>query len=446
MTSALFVLVTVLTGVWLISWLLQEDSQALRRQSSSSWEAPAQSSTGEVQQSQADELPRRRARRTKRHLTSAAGVTSDCQLNGVPRAGAIGVECKCDSGWTGPECGTLQLLPVDPLRVGLRARGMSSWGGSVAWDEEHLEFVMFVSIFMGGCGLNSWTRNSAIARASSRTADGPYTLQEIVKPHFAHSPQVVRGGAGWLLYHIGAGSNRSAEEVRGCIDGCTPRHTKWSDGLNLKVPIGVLEAPSARGPWRSHVIATCEDVPGCSAHGNDANPAPAHMAVEATAARGVQMLWRTINRSSAGESYIALAHAPSWEGPYAWDRRNLFPDYAHIHIEDAFLWRNGRGYHGLVHADVERTEGPGIAGVHAWSRDGIHWSLSRTNAFGRMVRVRGRAPWRLERRERPKLLFDESGRPTHLITSVQRRSKLCEKKSCEACDRTFTLVQPVGVV
>ena len=138
-----------------------------------------------------------------------------CQLNGV--FSNIRGKCICDSGWGGASCGTLQLQPVDPLKQGLRARGVSSWGGSVAWDEMHNEYVMFVSVFTAGCGLNSWTRNSAIARASSATAEGPYTLQEIVKPHFAHSPQVVRNAktGKWLLYHIGAGSNRSAEEVQG---------------------------------------------------------------------------------------------------------------------------------------------------------------------------------------------------------------------------------------
>ena len=61
------------------------------------------------------------------------------------------------------------------------------------------------------------------------------------------------------------------------------------------------------------------------------------------AERGVTLLWRSINRSSTGQSYIARAHAPAWDGKYTWDRTNLFPEHSHIHMEDAFLWRNGRG-------------------------------------------------------------------------------------------------------
>jgi hypothetical protein len=399
-----------------------------------------------------------RGEKVRRQVSPPPPKLESCQLNGV--LSSTTGKCVCDSGWSGAECGTLKLQPVDPLKQGLRARGVSSWGGSVAWDETHDEYVMFVSVFAAGCGLNSWTRNSAIARASSATAEGPYTLQEIVKPHFAHSPQVVRNAktGEWLLYHIGGGDNRSAEEVRGCSDGCTPLHTGWRDGLSLRVPLGVLAAQSARGPWREHVIATCDDVPGCKTHGNDANPAPMHIVHGSASStmksasaeddrEGVKLLWRSINKSSAGESYIALAQAASWKGPYAWGRRNLFPEHSHIHIEDGFLWRNERGYHALLHADVERTEGPGIAGVHAWSLDGVRWTLSKKNAFGRTVRVRGRhQPWRLERRERPKLLFDAvDGRPTHLITSVQKRGNICVRKSCEACDRTFTLVQPIGM-
>ena len=55
---------------------------------------------------------------------SAPPKLERCQLNGVLSSTG---NCVCDSGWGGAECGTLQLQPVDPLKQGLRAHGVSSW-------------------------------------------------------------------------------------------------------------------------------------------------------------------------------------------------------------------------------------------------------------------------------------------------------------------------------
>ena len=391
-------------------------------------------------------------------LVSSAATTSCpklCQLNGVCRAGV----CACDPGWKGSECGRLDLLPAS-LHAGLQLEGMSSWGGSIAYDEKRDEFVMIASIFRNGCGLNSWATNSALVRASSRRADGRYKLDAMLKPHFAHSPSLVRlptpanglgsaAGDRWLCFHIGAGLNQthcpsdpnddSCQLVGGCQGGCSSTPRRWRDGLGLKVPVAVLAAPSLDGPWREVTIGQCESVPDCPVSGNDINPAPL---IDATTGR-VTMLWRSINRScdvpAECQSYISTAHAPSWDGPYTWDPSNIF-DGVRLHIEDGFLWRNGRGeYHALLHADVEKSE-EGAAGVHAWSADGVRWSLSRTNAFGRTIELRSPADppqLQLARRERPKLLLDADGLPAFLITSAMRHGD---------CDRTFTFVQPIAGV
>lgn len=57
--------------------------------------------------------------------------TSDesCNLNGVCTASA----CVCDPQWDGPHCGTLALLPADPLG-GYRRPGFSGWGGNPWFD------------------------------------------------------------------------------------------------------------------------------------------------------------------------------------------------------------------------------------------------------------------------------------------------------------------------
>jgi hypothetical protein len=172
-------------------------------------------------------------------------------------------------------------------------------------------------------------------------------LQAIIKPHFAHSPEVVRGVDGeWLVYHVGAGVNNKApcpnpdaptcQWATNCSAGCTgPQHPILS-GLSFFGPASVMRAASPAGPWSDHVIGACTEVPGCEpsagfvGNGNDQNPAPF-----INTDGSVTMLWRSINYSKAsGQSYYARATAPMWSGPYAWHTENLFPAFSYCHIED----------------------------------------------------------------------------------------------------------------
>jgi len=58
----------------------------------------------------------------------------DCSLLGDCIAGA----CMCDSGWAGPRCSTLLLLPPAPVEHGgssyVAPGGFSSWGMSIVHD------------------------------------------------------------------------------------------------------------------------------------------------------------------------------------------------------------------------------------------------------------------------------------------------------------------------
>ena len=125
------------------------------------------------------------------HKAAAAAVTAAsppaCSLNGNLVAG----KCKCDVQWEGPDCELLRLLPADPA-AGLQAAGnFSSWGGSVQKDADGL-YHMYAAVMANGCGLDAWRPNSQVGHATSRTAGGSYELQQIIKPHFAHSPQASR--------------------------------------------------------------------------------------------------------------------------------------------------------------------------------------------------------------------------------------------------------------
>jgi hypothetical protein len=74
--------------------------------------------------------------------------------------------CACFAGWKGRTCEVLDLLPVDPQKVGLVLpnRDSSTWGGSVVYHEADGVglYHMFASEILYNCGLYSWTTNSQV--------------------------------------------------------------------------------------------------------------------------------------------------------------------------------------------------------------------------------------------------------------------------------------------
>ena len=56
--------------------------------------------------------------------------------------------------------------------------------------------------------------------------------------------------------------------------------------------------------------------------------------------------------------------------------------------------------------------------AHAFSRDGLHWTLSPTRAYGTIVQTTSGGAVQYSRRERPHLVLDASRSPTHLLSAV----------------------------
>jgi len=379
-----------------------------------------------------------------------ATPTLACSLNGE----LVNGRCQCDPQWKGDDCERLNLLPAQ-ADAGLQAKGnFSSWGGSVQRDEVTGVYHMFAAVMQHGCGLNAWRPNSAIGHATSPSHPaGPYALESLIMPHFAHSPQAVRDIDGtWLVYHVGAGSNNTApcsnqssplcQYATNCSGGCTGPEHPWLSGENFYGPAGVLKANSPTGPWTSHVIGACDSVPGCMpnstypGNGNDMNPAP-----YINSDGSVSMLWRSINYTGGGksQSYYALASAPNSEGPFTWSTDNIFPAFSSCHIEDGFMYKNRRGWHALFHSDCEQTSG-GAAGGHAYSTDGVQWTFHPKNAYDNNVTLADGGKWTVQQRERPKLII-ENGEITHLINGVSLPGPA---NGCKGGDHSFTFIQPIN--
>eukprot|EP00038_Savillea_parva_P010427 m.190192 g.190192 ORF g.190192 m.190192 type:complete len:209 (+) comp17987_c0_seq1:312-938(+) len=150
---------------------------------------------------------------------------------------------------------------------------------------------------------------------------------------------------------------------------------------------------------------------------------------------------------ACGASLIGLSTAPSWQGPYT---AVPGPDggpisslqYPEEENEDPFLWRTPRGWHAILHSNTwhnsqsEHFPTAQWAGRYAYSIDGRVWKYSSVPPFTGTVKWINGSLSEFDRRERPFLLFDEKGRPTHLYTGVQRYSY---------DEYTFSLIQPIAV-
>jgi len=74
------------------------------------------------------------------------------------------------------------------------------------------------------------------------------------------------------------------------------------------------------------------------------------------------------------------------------------------------------------------------AGRHAFSTDGWDWSFSPLPAYNSTVIFTDGSVITFNRRERPHLLINSQGEPTHLFTGVQQHSNN---------DYIWTHVQPI---
>ena len=105
----------------------------------------------------------------------------DCNLNGIcSQQTAVSTTCVCDPQWQGDFCGSLALLPADPLG-GHRRQGFSGWGGNPFFDQGDGKYHVFTVEMTYGCTIDDFVTNSQIVHAQSDTATGTYTLAPIGK-------------------------------------------------------------------------------------------------------------------------------------------------------------------------------------------------------------------------------------------------------------------------
>jgi hypothetical protein len=289
----------------------------------------------------------------------AAGcaTSADCNMNGLCTGGA----CRCDPWWSGPRCSALRLGPAKPnsgYRTTSGAQGYS-WGGSVVAGGDNT-FHLIASEWTQRCGLEYWTPNSRLIRATSRHVDGPYVFAAEVLPTFYTNPQITAAPGGrLLLFAIGQECNRTADCANASHPPGAPFHYTCRYHNDMQSGISLFSSTSGpTGPWLAHgmVLNGSGSANGGGYNNSRTNPAPL-----AEADGTVKLIYRGGAKGYKAE-YLGVATADNWNGPYqVQSPQPVLPD----NLEDPFLYRDCRGgYHLLAHAIGRSVKGD--VGVHAF--------------------------------------------------------------------------------
>lgn len=208
----------------------------------------------------------------------------------------------------------------------------------------------------------------------------------------------------------------------------------------------VHSSSSPHGPW----TATTMSVPGWNNSWTLQNPGNWNPAPVVLPDGSVRVMAHTDWAPWSGE---VILEAPHWQGPYRVVGGDLI-DHCFYCEEDPFMWVDKRGnWHVLYHRMFDpagtldpnwgQEDGswrrprspvptPGWAGGHAFSRDGLSWS-PWTRCYNTSVLLENGQTVETRRRERPKLLFNADGHPTHLYNGAIWPGE------------TYTIVAPLNV-
>ena len=288
-----------------------------------------------------------------------------------------------------------------------------------------------------GFGWN-WLFHSEVIRAEAERPEGPYVFRELVFPRrgrayfdgmSTHNPAVLRFRDRFYLYYMGTvyGGEAPAGE---------PEEAFVCETWNRK-RIGLAAADSASGEFRRGEEPLLE--PRSCAHWDctcTTNPTATVLP------DGKTYLIYKSRRAYGAPLALGVCTAERPEGPFRRLSDEPIFDFAdpNLHVEDPFLWYDAaRKVFCLIAKDDVKNGARGITGewgggFYAESRDCVHFEIAEDPAVylrNGLQRADGRTGGFCNL-ERPSLLFDESGRPTHLfLASGEGKSPYAFEKETE---------------
>lgn len=131
----------------------------------------------------------------------------------------------------------------------IKEPGVTTWGGQAI--QHGGEFHMFVSEYVGNCGITSWLTNSQTVRFVARTPKGPWSRKDVVQPVWSTCPSVAIAPNGTVVLWTMAARGRKpklGKDAWGntCKNGSTPcGFAKHGCGPNAPPPLHPPPSPSS---------------------------------------------------------------------------------------------------------------------------------------------------------------------------------------------------------
>eukprot|EP00039_Didymoeca_costata_P021107 m.343446 g.343446 ORF g.343446 m.343446 type:complete len:381 (-) comp22832_c0_seq1:24-1166(-) len=353
----------------------------------------------------------------------------DCSLNGECTRGL----CECRSPWNGSACDSLVFLPT-PINRGYGGQNKATWGGSVALGDDGL-YHMYVAEIVNNCSLHLWTSNSRCSHVVSSTPLGPYSFRNVALDVWCTNPAIVtqRDNStkklSWFLFSMGGGTPR--KPVQNCSNGSGILKTPSEDEEAYEVSaLHVASSPDGPFEYVNLTIDNCNN-PSPLVHPN-------------------------------GTWYLVCHHydlykADSYKGPWTQVPTELGPLPNGDGAEDPYIWIDEMGnWHSLFHAsrrgsddtNCEAGHSGSIVAAHIFSKDGLVWNQSAPEPFTNVIALEGGKDEIVATRERPKLIFNSKGIPTHLISGISAGASSCAPTPCINCKYStwvMTNVSPLHV-
>lgn len=391
------------------------------------------------------------------------GSSSICSYNGDfdPTKG----RCNCNLAWKGPACESLALKPA-LKNAGYRSPFgpipsqpslVSSWGGSVLYDETDGLWHMFSAEMVNCCGIDYWEPNSRVVHAVAEEPEGPYVYSDEVLQPFAHEPNAVRGPQGeWVIFttmrhpDLPPGvplpnctptlkniSNNNIPNTNAKVDALPPymHHAAAVRAQKNDAPqrsTFMLHSKSPYGPWSKPVLVLA---PNTSIWNNNTVLVDTNLAVVILISGEVIGIWRKCENTvgtKCEEQCCTFPHglyASNWSNPETYtpvspggNSGQIFKGLKPYGSEDPMLWQDEDGIiHAILH-DEQGTSRCTATGRHAFSdNEGRHWTYATADAYNGNVTWRSTnkggnntstGEWdKLYRRERPHMIVSASGIP-----------------------------------
>ncbi|MEN8126419.1 MAG: glycoside hydrolase family protein, partial [Planctomycetota bacterium] len=297
------------------------------------------------------------------------------------------------------------------------------WGGSVIRDEQGT-YHMFYARWRrdNPRGMYGWQRVSEIARATADRPEGPYHHQEVVLKGFgkpqpdrwdavdAHNPCItmmmdpVSKKQRYYLYFVATRDDNNMKD------------DWWDHAINQRV--GVAVADSLEGPWKRHPEPVITPPTGALHHflvnpGVCQLPDGRFLMVLKGRAPGA-------GRHKVGPQAQGWALADRPEGPFIGQDSLLIPpsipaEDPCVWIQDSWIFAAFKDWHGKISGK------PGISFIRGklQTDDTISWNIPKKALIsGRMITWDDGRVSKLKHLERPFILLDDEGRPSHLFAAA----------------------------